>query len=122
MARVVHFEIPVDDPDRALKFYADVFGWTARKWDDDHEYWLATTGPASDRGIDGAIIKRRGPDHPVVNTIEVVAIDEALASVVAHGGVIVVPKAAVPQVGWLAYFKDPDGNITGVMQLDQLAV
>jgi hypothetical protein len=27
MPRVIWFEIPADDPDRAAKFYEDVFGW-----------------------------------------------------------------------------------------------
>lgn len=32
MNRVVHFEIQVDNPERAMKFYASVFGWTFQEW------------------------------------------------------------------------------------------
>ena len=37
------------------------------------------------------------------------------------GGTIVVPKMPIPTVGWLAYFKDPDGIIHGVYQDDKEA-
>ena len=32
MPRVIHFEIPADNPDRAVQFYSNVFGWTFQKW------------------------------------------------------------------------------------------
>jgi uncharacterized protein len=121
MPRVVHFEIPVDDPARMSAFYSTVFGWKTTKWAGPQEYWLVSTGAPTDRGIDGAFIRRNGPDHPLVNTISVTAIDEAIAKVTANGGQIVVPKMAVPGVGWLVYFKDPEGNITGIMQTDTAA-
>ena len=44
MSRVVHFEIPADDPVRAAKFYEDVFGWKIEKWEGPFDYWLVTTG------------------------------------------------------------------------------
>ena len=61
MARVVHFELAADDPERAAKFYEGVFGWQIQKWDGPQDYWLATTGPKDTPGIDGAIMRR----HPV---------------------------------------------------------
>lgn len=30
--RVVHFEIQADDPERAVGFYTDIFGWEMIKW------------------------------------------------------------------------------------------
>ena len=36
----------------------------------------------------------------------------------ASGGSIALPKMPVPGVGWLAYFKDTEGNIFGAMQGD----
>ena len=61
MPRVVHFEIQAENPERAARFYTAVFGWTIRKWDGPLEYWLVTTGPADERGIDGGLLIRRGP-------------------------------------------------------------
>ena len=32
MPRVVHFEIPAENPERAAKFYKEVFDWKIEKW------------------------------------------------------------------------------------------
>lgn len=118
MNRVIHFEIHVDDLQRASKFFGDVFGWTFQKWDGPQEYWLISTGDPKSPGIDGGMMKRLDPAGAVYNTIEVPAIDEYIERVKVHGGVICVPKMAIPGVGWLAYFKDTEGNVHGIMQSD----
>ena len=64
MPRVVHFEIPADDLPRAVKFYADVFGWQLRKWDGPDEYWLAITGDDDQPGINGGLMKKIFADRP----------------------------------------------------------
>ncbi len=120
MARIVHFEIPSSDPEKTIEFFSNTFGWTFNRWGNE-EYWLATTGDNASPGINGAIIKKRAPDMPLVNTLEVKNIDEAMAAVTANGGVIVVPKSAIPGMGYLCYFKDPDGMIHGMMQNDPAA-
>src|SRR6185436_19469492 len=53
MNRPVHFEIPAKDPARAIKFYEGAFGWTFKKWDGPMPYWMITTGPGSEPGING---------------------------------------------------------------------
>jgi predicted enzyme related to lactoylglutathione lyase len=122
MNRVVHFEIPAADPDALGGFYARTFGWTIQKWGEgDMEYWLVGTGPQNERGIDGGLLRRRDPAQPVVNTIDVASLDAAMAAVEENGGRIVVPKMAIPGVGWLAYFKDPEDNIFGMMESDAAA-
>ena len=117
MSRPVHFEIPADDPQKMMAFYSTVFGWTCQQWGKE-PYWLVTTGPKDSPGIDGAFIKKNGPDHPLVNTMQVENLDATLAKAVENGGVNVVPKMAVPGIGWLAYCKDPEGGIFGMMQMD----
>jgi predicted enzyme related to lactoylglutathione lyase len=126
MSRVVHFEIHADDPQRAVKFYQDVFGWQINSWGGPEDYWLVTTGSDSEPGINGAILKRRQPINgdaviAYVCTIDVNSVDEAIAKITSIGGTIALPKMAVPQVGWLAYAKDTEGNIFGVMQSDHSA-
>ncbi|MCC6963436.1 MAG: VOC family protein [candidate division Zixibacteria bacterium] len=121
MPRVVHFEIHVDDPDRAGKFYREVFDWRFQKWEGPVEYWLITTGDSTEPGIDGGMMRRRDPQGNVYNTIAVNNIDASIASIEKHGGTIVVPKMPISGVGWLAYFKDTEGNIGGVMQTDHNA-
>ena len=128
MPRVVHFEIHADDPDRAAKFYADLLGWEVKKWDGPVDYWLVTTGPESEKGIDGGIMKRQG-DVPeagnavmaYVCTVEVDDVDVYAQKVTEAGGQIAVPKMAVPGIGWLVYAKDTEGNVFGMMQTDEKA-
>jgi predicted enzyme related to lactoylglutathione lyase len=54
-------------------------------------------------------------------TVQVESVDETLATNAALGGVVALPKMPVPGVGWLAYVKDPDGNILGLLQADVAA-
>ena len=118
MPRVVHFEIPTDDPERAIGFYGDVFGWQFTKWDGPQPYWLIRTGTEGP-GIDGGMMQRAtGPGAWTVNTVDVPDVDEYARKVVEKGGEVVVPKMAIPGVGWLAYCKDPDGNVFGIHAAD----
>jgi predicted enzyme related to lactoylglutathione lyase len=80
---------------------------------------MITTGPDSEPGINGGMLPRRDPQQPCVNTIDVGDLDAAIAKVEANGGTCAVPKMPVPGVGWLAYYKDLDGNIFGMMQMDR---
>jgi predicted enzyme related to lactoylglutathione lyase len=118
MSRVVHFEISVDDVERAIEFYTEVFGWSVQKWEGPVEYWLVTTGPSEEPGIDGGIVKRTNPSATTVNTVDVASVDEFIAKIEQSGGKVVVPKTVVPGVGYLAYCQDPDGNTFGLMQSD----
>lgn len=118
MPRPVHFEIPVDDPEKGQAFWSGVFGWQFSKWSGG-DYWMISTGEGP--GIDGGMMVRRDPAQPVVNTLDVPSVDEYCAKVESAGGLVVVPKMAIPGIGWLAYFKDPDGNIFGLMENDPSA-
>ena len=118
MSRVTHFEIPADNPERAIKFYKKVFGWKIEKWDGPIEYWLIMTGPEDEPGIDGGLARREDPDTVVENIIDVKDLDQSIKEVEANGGTIVRPKMAVPGVGWMAYFIDTEGNIFGMMETD----
>ena len=121
MARVVHFEVPADDPERSIKFYETVFGWTIEKWDGPIEYWLIMTGDEDKPGIDGGLSRREDPETGVENTIDVKNLDQTLADVKANGGTILRPRMAVPGVGWMAYIKDTEGNTFGLMESDENA-
>lgn len=117
MPRVVHFEISSDEPEKAIEFYKNIFGWEFQKWEGPMEYWLIMTGDKTQPGIDGGL-GRKSPDNLDNNVIDVDDVDEALKKVEANGGSIVRPKSAIPGVGWLAYFKDLDGNVFGLMKDD----
>jgi predicted enzyme related to lactoylglutathione lyase len=121
MLRIVHFEINADDPERAVKFYQEVFGWKIKKWDGPIDYWLVTTGPDNQPGINGGIMKREDPQASTYNTVDVPSVDEFTKKITQNGGKIVVPKMAVPGVGWVAYCADTEGNVFGIMEEDPTA-
>ena len=121
MPRVVHFELPADDPQRATAFYRDVFGWSAQRWEGPQEYWLINTGPEGEPGINGGLARRSDVAPGTVNTIGVPSLDEYVSRVERSGGRVVLPKMAVPGVGWLAYCTDTESNTFGMMQPDPSA-
>lgn len=135
MPRPVHFEIHASDPVALAEFYRAVFGWEAHRWGDE-PYWLLNTGdgnpmagvPHSQIGIDGALVPRTGPAPGVgapvsgwVVTVDVADCAATVAAAVAAGGVVAAPMAAVQGIGWMAYLRDPDDNILGVLQSDPSA-
>ena len=122
MNRFTHFELATDDLEKTAAFYRAVFGWQIHKWEGPVDYWLVDTGDASTPGINGGLMPAGGPFHGTVNTIEVEDIDAAIAKVLANGGEIVLPKDAIPGVGYQAYFKDNSGIIVGLHQADPNAV
>ena len=126
MPRVVHFEIHAGDPDRAVNFYTTLFGWTFQKWEGPLDYWFVTTGPDSQPGINGGLIRRQGEIDgqaviAYVCTVDVANVDESTQSATSNGAQVVVPKMPIPGVGWLVYCKDTEGNIFGMMQNDPSA-
>lgn len=121
MPRPTHFEIPAENPERAIAFYGGGLGWSFQKWDGPAEYWLIQTGQDGEPGINGGLMRRRDPAQPCVNTMNVPDLNATLAAVDAHGGSCVVPRMPIPGVGWLAYCKDTEGHIFGIMQPDPAA-
>ncbi|MGH7740927.1 MAG: VOC family protein [Candidatus Eiseniibacteriota bacterium] len=126
MGRVIHFEIHADDPERAMRFYRELLGWEFSGWGGSDEYWMVRTGPDAQPGINGGLIRRKGQQSgdavtAYVCTVEVAALDDRMSAAENSGGQIVVPKRAIPGFGWLAYAKDPEGNIFGMTQIDPMA-
>ena len=121
MNRVIHFELPADNPERAVEFYKKAFGWKIEKWPGPTDYWLVTTGADGQPGINGGILKRHHPGAGTCNTVSVANLEEALASVTRNGGKNAVPRLPIPGVGYLAYCTDTEGNVFGVLQPDSNA-
>jgi predicted enzyme related to lactoylglutathione lyase len=123
MPRVVHFEIAAQKPERIAEFYNKVLGWNANRWEGGPvDYWLIMTGPQDQPGIDGGIARKQDrPASGVPVTAEVASVDEVLRKITAAGGSVVVPKRAIPGVGWQAHFKDPEGNVIGILENDPKA-
>jgi predicted enzyme related to lactoylglutathione lyase len=119
--RVVHFEIPFEDGDRARDFYRTIFGWEIMSMP-DMGYTLVTTGPSGEQGpteagfINGGMMERQGPHTAPNIVIEVDDIDAALAQIGEAGGATVSERMAVGDMGFAAYFTDPEGNLMGLWQ------
>ena len=116
-SRVVHFEIPNDEPARAGAFYREVFGWNVAKWG-PLDYWTMTTGAEPGPGAEGALTPRAEAPEGVVVYVGVDDIDRALISVEGAGGTVVTGKLAIPTLGWSARFRDTEGNLIGLFQPD----
>ena len=128
MPRPIHFEIHAGDPQRAIGFYDQLFGWTFTKWESPMDYWLIKTGEPGTMGIDGGLLPRQGeaptPMQAVkafVCTVDVPDLAATLKRVVELGGKVVVSTMPIPTVGWLAYAIDTETNVFGVMQMDAAA-
>lgn len=127
---VCHFEIPADEPKRAAEFYRGLFDWDIRAWDsadNKAEIHMIDTIPRDETGklirpgVNGMIMKRQNPHQPFANYISVEDIDAYGAKLQKLGGQIIMPKTPVPGMGWFLYFKDPEGNILALWQLDSAA-
>jgi len=116
MSKVVHFEIPAEDPQKKMEFFSNVFGWSFQAWGGD-DYFMTKSGPEEAMGIEGAIMKRNDPSQPLVNTIGVASIDATVPLIESNGGAVVVPKMAVGEMGFVAYFTDPEGMIHGIWEV-----
>jgi predicted enzyme related to lactoylglutathione lyase len=121
-ARVVHFEVPFDDADRARDFYRDVFDWQIQPMP-EMNYTIVSTGPATDQGmpaepgyIGGGMLQRQDPVTTPVITLQVDDIDATLVAVEKHGGSPAGEKMAVGEMGFAAYFRDSEGNLMGLWQ------
>ena len=121
--RVVHFEMPYDDQDRARSFYSGVFGWAAQPMP-GQEYLLVTTGPTPRDGpptepgfINGGLVGRGEAvgNGPAV-VIDVEDIDATLGEVERLGGRRLQGKEPVGEMGFAAYFQDPEGNVVGLWE------
>ena len=120
--RVVHFEVPFDEGDRARGFYKEIFGWQVQEMP-DMNYTIVMSGPSGDSGptepgyINGGMLSRDQAATPgPVIVVDVDSIDGSLEKIGSLGGSTVVGKTPVADMGFAAYFKDPEGNVIGLWE------
>lgn len=118
MPTVVHFEIPADNVDRAKNFYSDLFGWEIEEMPET-DYWLVVT--SGEKPVNGGIMKRQNPEQKITNYIDVSSVEEYITKVNDLGGTIVVPKTAVPEMGYFAICLDTENNVFGLWESDESA-
>lgn len=120
--KVVHFEIPADDVERAQDFYRESFGWEMNAMP-EMSYTIVMTTKTNDQGvpadpgaINGGMLKRSSPVTSPVITVDVTDIDAALRRIESSGGATLQPKQPVGDMGFAAYFKDCEGNVMGLWE------
>ena len=120
--RVVHFEVPYVDGDRARSFYKDAFGWQLMEMP-GMGYTIVMSGPSDDTGpnesgfINGGMLSREQAATPgPVLVVDVESIDDSLTRIGELGGSTVVGKTPVGDMGFAAYFTDPEGNVMGLWE------
>jgi uncharacterized protein len=124
---IVHFEIPADQPERAARFYQDLFGWDIQKYEGAAggiEYWMVRTVPTDEKGmpsrpgVNGGLMPRMYPGQATVNYINVEDVEEFTRKAEQLGAKTMMPKSPVPGMGWFAQFTDPEGNVFAIWQTD----
>lgn len=119
--KVVHFEIHADDPERAIKFYQDVFGWEITKFpgsEGSMEYWTVDT---KEENLKGGLNKREGKvsegsPNAFVNYIQVPNYDEYAEKIKKAGGTSINEKVSMENVGTYSQFKDTEGNVFAIIE------
>jgi len=122
MDKVVHFEIPFDNKQRAMKFYSDSFGWQLTDMP-QMNYVMAGTVAVDDRhmpkepgAINGGLFERpKEAPHPAIY-VGVQSVDAAIKKVQTAGGKVVTPKTPIPGMGAYARVADTEGNVLGLFE------
>ncbi len=121
MAIEISFMVPVDDLDRAVKFYRDAFAWRVLEDDTPRgrgKVWHIQTDSGQEPGIKGVLSQREFPGQPIGIGFQVPSIDEFTARVEQHGGTVLVRKGAIPTVAWFSVCQDSERNTFVLSQAD----
>jgi predicted enzyme related to lactoylglutathione lyase len=119
MATIVHFDLPADDPGRAMAFYGGLFGWKFEQPEGMEEYYLIeTTALDGSPGPGGGLGLRGAPDQRIMNYFGVADLDASLDRVAELGGSVTMPRTTVPGFGYLANCTDTEGNAFGLWEED----
>ncbi|MFN2607129.1 MAG: VOC family protein [Acidimicrobiales bacterium] len=108
---VVHFEVLGKDGAALQKFYGDLFGWAINA-DNPMNYGMV---PADEGGIGGGVGPSQDGSSFVTFYVQVDDLQATLDQVEKLGGSTVMPPMEVPEGPKVAQFKDPDGNVIGIV-------
>jgi predicted enzyme related to lactoylglutathione lyase len=120
--KVVHFELPADNLERAQNFYRSAFDWSINTVPGMGYTLLQTTlsgkdgRPTEPGAINGGMLARQAPIKNPVLTIQVASIDDSLKQIAKLGGRVLRGELPVGDMGFAAYFSDSEGNVLGLWQ------
>jgi uncharacterized protein len=125
---IVHFEIPADQPERAAKFYRELFGWDIKKYEGaaagGMDYWMVQTVPTdaegmpTRQGVNGGLMQRMFPGQAPVNYVNVEDVDDFVRKAERLGAKVLMEKHPVPGMGWFAQLADTEGNVFAIWHHD----
>jgi predicted enzyme related to lactoylglutathione lyase len=127
---IVHFEIPADQPERAVKFYRELFGWDIKRYEGaagGMEYWMVQTVPSDAEGhpirpgLNGGLMRRMFPGQGPVNYVLVEDVDEFVRKAERLGAKVLMGKHPVAGMGWFAQLTDTEENLFAIWQPDSNA-
>ncbi len=113
------FGLPVDNMERAKKFFSEIFGWNFMVTGMDGNHHFATTVPTDENGfptelggINGGLIQRDTYDQQVTNIfIKVKSIDTTIDKVEKNGGKLIHTKVPIADFAYFAQINDSEGNL-----------
>ena len=118
MSRVIHFDLSAKNPERASKFYSNIFDWKIEKFAGPDDYWVITTGTDDEPGINGGLMSRDDTDVSTAYSISVTSVDDCLEKIEKNGGTVVGTRKTIPGVGYFAYCEDTEDNAFGIIEWD----
>jgi len=122
MPTIVHFDVATDNPERAKRFYEDLFDWKMENPPGMTDYYLIETKDLNgENGVGGGLGKRGDPGQKITAYMGVNSVDEYTAKVERLGGKVIQPKMTVPGWGYLAMCLDTEDNMFGLWQADKEA-
>ena len=120
--KLTHFAIHIDDMERAKNFYGEVFDWGFNSYGPSDFLQIKADKTESGELIGALQSRKYSPLQEKITgfecTIAVANIDEIIEKVQSRGGQVLMPKTAIPYVGWIAKFLDTEGNLICAMQYD----
>lgn len=113
--KMTHFAIHIDDIERVKSFYDNVFEWGFNSYGQS-DFLQIKSDKSENAELIGALQSRKY--SPVTEKLiglecsfRVEDVDEIVQRVKSNGGEILMPKTAIPYVGWIAKFLDTEGNL-----------
>jgi len=110
--KLVHFEIPANQPEKLKAFYERIFDWTIEKMPGDTmDYWIIKA-----EGVGGGIRPKSSPEMTPLNYILVENIERHCRTIKRAGGTVLITRTPVPGMGFFALALDPEGNPFGIWE------
>lgn len=111
---IVHWELMGSDAHALRDFYSGLFDWEFETPEGFSDYY---TTSQEGMGVGGAVGQgmEEMPSYSAIY-VQVEDIGNTLASVAQAGGETVVPRTEIPSVVTFALFRDPAGNLVGLVE------